>query len=227
MICSDNVAIAERQDALASMLKKLQTFDAPNYILNAFEECLSEHLRCPASNSFCDIQEHQLSQQQQRTLKTATQHQNIIGWDNYLRGYVSIHWCNQTTEMKTRRSKVKWFDRLTDTALSLITTIWKKRNEMVHGKTILEQRQKAREAVLEKVRIIYRENPKLAPRYAAIYEVPLERRLKRSTNTLTTWIDRIHHQRKVSQILFSTLPPGQLTIAEAFRRHVAKTKYPP
>jgi hypothetical protein len=95
---------------------------------------------------------------------------------------------------------------------------------MVHGKTISGQGQKAREAILAKVRLIYRENPKLAPRYAAIYEVPLERRLKKSTNALITWIDRVQHQRKVSQILFATLPPGQLTITETFRHHAAKTK---
>lgn len=100
-------------------------------------------------------------------------------------------------------------------------------NEEIHGKTILEQRQRARVAIQEKVRSIYRENPKLAPRYAAIYEIPLERRLRRSTNALITWIDRIQHPKKVSHILFTTLPPGQLTISEAYRRHAERSKYPP
>jgi hypothetical protein len=83
MKCPDHDATTE-QEALNSMLQKLQTFDTPDCILNILEEHLSDHLRCPASNKLCRQQDQKLTQQQQRNIKMATQHQNIIGWDNYL-----------------------------------------------------------------------------------------------------------------------------------------------
>jgi hypothetical protein len=98
-------------------------------------------------------------------------------------------------------------------------------------KTAEEARIKAREAVLNKVKHLYKHPPKLASRYQSIFNIPMEQRLKRTTKQLTDWLHRIQHQRHVSEVLFSTLPPGQLTLRSAYERKGysthRNTDYPP
>lgn len=55
----------------------------------------------------------------------------------------------------------------------------------MHGKTALEARQKAHQALLNKrVQQIYKQPPKLAKRYSVIMQIPLEDWLRKITNRL-------------------------------------------
>jgi hypothetical protein len=131
--------------------------------------------------------------------KRAITHQNTIRWDNYLWEYISWHWQNIHQQNKGQSKKLHWNDQLAETTITLHITMWWIHNEMVHVTTILEQRQKAREAIIHRVCTAYRENPKLTSHYAAIYEVPLECSLKKRTDALVTWLDRIEHQKQVTK----------------------------
>jgi hypothetical protein len=127
--------------------------------------------------------------------------------------------------------KKSWHQCLTKIILELHKNIWEKRNHHVHGKTIQESRRKAREAVLAKVTELYAKPPRLAPRYQSIYNIPLKQRLCRSTDQLNDWLNRIEHQRHVTEVLHSTLPPGQLTLKQAYLKKGYSTQrnveYPP
>jgi hypothetical protein len=109
--------------------------------------------------------------------------------------------------------------------------IWQDRNQTIHGKTVAESQMKAREAVIKRVNDIYKNPPRLATRYQAITQIPLEQRLHRSTQQLKDWLLRIEHQKRMTSFLNVTRPPGQLTIQQAFRnatnRSRDKVKYPP
>jgi hypothetical protein len=109
-----------------------------------------------------------------------------------------------------------WESKLTSSMLHLHKEIWDGHNTFVHGKTIDESRQKAREAVLNRVNEIYKQPPSLASCYPSIFELPLENRLKRTTDQLNDCLKRIKHQKRESDILHSTLPAEQLTLQNAY-----------
>lgn len=173
---------------------------------------------------------HPMTREHQSQLSTVTHHQNIIGWDNFIRGYISKHWCIPTRPTDTK-SKPKWADKLISLTLQLHKKIWEGRNTHVHGKDNEEARRKAREAILAKVASIYKNPPRLATRYPSVLSTPLEQRKKRTTAQLHEWIHRLQHQIHISNILHSTLPPGQLTLQQAYKKHGYSTHrnvdYPP
>jgi hypothetical protein len=63
---------------------------------------------------------------------------------------------------------------------------------------------------------MYREPPKLAARYHAISQIPIDVQLRQSTAKLKDWLARITHQIKVTYALYNQILPGQLTLQEAF-----------
>jgi hypothetical protein len=94
---------------------------------------------------------------------------------------------------------------------------------------IKEQHQKLRQQTLDKVKNIYKENVKLAPRYQAINAIPLENRLHHTTQRLQQWIARIEHQKTMTDYIGNDAL--QLTLKEAFQRarkqQDISSKYPP
>jgi hypothetical protein len=97
------------------------------------------------------------------TLKKATCHQNIIGWNNFLRGYISKLWIISNSTTDNIKHATKWCDKLTPLMMQLHKKIWDGCNAHVPGKTAEEARIKAREAIINKVKLIYQKLPKLAP----------------------------------------------------------------
>jgi hypothetical protein len=107
--------------------------------------------------------------------------------------------------------------------------IWNDRNTHIHGSSIKEQHQKLRQRTLDKVKKIYKENVKLAPRYQAINAIPLENRLRHTTQRLQQWIAWIEHQKMMTAYIGND--SLQLTLKEAFQRarkqQETSSKYPP
>ena len=167
------------------------------------------------------------------TTRTAIQHQNMIGWENFMCGYISCKWstCYHQTNSKRSQSPTSWSHGFLRSIMDLLVNIWTNRNQVIHGKNAEENRMKAREATIQKVKNMYQNPPKLAPRFSPITIIPLEQRIKRSTQQLKDWMTRVEHQKKVTAFLDATRPPGQLTIHQAFKnataRHDGKAKYPP
>lgn len=60
--------------------------------------------------------------------------------------------------------------------------------------------------------------PSIVRLHKNIFNVSLEHHLKCNNKQLIKWLHRIQQQHHVSEILFSTLPPGQLTIRRAYDR---------
>lgn len=224
--CPDKTATNERHKLLEDAIHELTQKGMPKPIINTLEENLSEILVLQTHKQYNKSK----STPTTTTLETALHHQNLIGWELFLRGYISKLWTT-VTDNDTHESTNRWCDKLLPIIMQLHRKIWDGRNLHVHGKTIEETRLKAREAIINKVKTLYKHPPKLASRYQSILHIPLEQRLRRSTIQLKEWIHRIAHQQHVSEILFTTLPPGQLTLRDAYKRigystH-RNTDYPP
>ncbi len=81
------------------------------------------------------------------------QHQNIIGWGNFLRGYVLSKWerlNNHASNNNTEQWGQKWIILLAKHMLDLHTTIWQDCNQTMHRKTE-EQQLKAREIIIKPI----------------------------------------------------------------------------
>jgi len=225
-------AIISRQTILYSSLEDLVHAHTSIHILQALEEHLTQFLAIPTKNKFnpttsnADTSLH---------IRRAIQHQNIIGWENFTRGYISNKWAKiqqsmTTTDIKYRKRN-DWNTTLVKTVLSLHQKIWQHRNQDIHGNTIAEARALARQNICQWVHDLYKHPPRLAKRYPPITNIPIEQRLRKTTQQLTDWLTRVDHQQKVTKWMETTRPPGQLSIQEAFRnmrRHGnEKQKYPP
>jgi hypothetical protein len=221
--CPEQYAQTERQILLYNKLKELVSLGMPLVYASPLEDKLTSLLAITSKN------EYRNTLIEQSTPK-AILHQNIIGWDNLLRGYASKHW--QSIEAPgTNGTRKTWDKRITGLMIMLYKEIWEGRNNFVHGKTTEETRKKAREAVIARVRDTYKQPPNLAARYPSIFEVSLDNRLKCTTSQLTEWLQRIEHQKKVSAMIRMSLPAGQLTLKQAYQKQgystQRKKEYPP
>ncbi len=233
LTCGTNDAIKHRQTALYETLTNLVKINTSIHILSTLEEILAETLNITSLQKYKSTQP--LDTHCQRSLNTARQNQNIIGWNNFLRGYISKYWAN-TQELSWHGSPPTAKQSMSATnftaaAIDLHRRIWEDRNTFVYGKTIQEAREKLREKVIQQVTQIYQKPPNLAPRYHSITTVPLQARLNKTTKELTDWLARIQHQQKVTELIRSTLPFGQLTLKQAFANHTCLKReghqYPP
>jgi hypothetical protein len=138
----------------------------------------------------------------QKTTHLALQHQNMIGWENFMCGIQE-----------------------------LLLNLWTNRNQTIFGKDAEECRMKAREMTIQKIKLLYQHPPKLANRFPQITAILIKMRIRRTTQQMRDWLTRIEHQQKVTAFLNATQPPGQLSIQQAFRnaidRRCDKAKYPP
>jgi hypothetical protein len=151
-----------------------------------------------------------------------------------MRGYTSLKWsqCQNAQHSQNKRNQTaQWGCTLVKLTLELHMQIWNDRNKAVHGKMVVEAQLKACEAVLRQVKDIYANPPRIAHRFQQIHQVPLDIRLRRSTQQLQDWWHRIQHHEKVTIYLNSRRPPGQLTLHQAFWNHIRYkdtiSKYPP
>jgi len=168
--------------ALREMLNGLPSLGTPVTAIIIFECKLSQWLCVPYMQSF--HRHLPLTHTQDRILTQATRHQNIIGWDNFLRGYISHHWASAyhaITDPNIKTTKTPWPQSAVSAALTLSFKIRSHRNTFVHGKT--------------------NNPPKLHSRYTPITFIPLASRLKSSTGTLKRWLSRIQHQLNVTSRL--------------------------
>jgi hypothetical protein len=165
----------------------------------------------------------------------ASRHQNLVGWDNFLRGYISIYWreCQilfYESSSHRRLSSETWDTNLIKAIVTLYTSLWKDRNRVLHGSTRKEASILLRSRVLNQVRQLYKHPPQLAGQYSTVRSVPLEDRLKHSTTLLQRWLKRVHHQVYMSKFLKDNSSPCQPTTKQAFAQvsHLELTsKYPP
>lgn len=91
-----------------------------------------------------------MPQELYQKLLTDIQHQNILGWDSSLRGFMSTFWEDiyiNAHSLSHSRIENQWAQKLVETMLSLSSDIWKDRKQHLNGTTVVEAKQKLCECV--------------------------------------------------------------------------------
>jgi hypothetical protein len=137
------------------------------------------------------------------SLRPAYCQQNIIGWRNFLRGYISEKWTlaqEQYVSQTKSTLQRKWSQELIKATLELHLGTWQDRNNVIKGISTTEINRVEQDWLLTEVISIYAENFTLDAIFPSISSVPLHIRLQRSAKHLKKWIHKVRHQRKVTHI---------------------------
>jgi len=198
---------------LDDMLHKLEKQGTPNIMLQTFNYMLSLTLNLPYdkvssqwTHDFNSIP---------HVLLWAIKHQNLVGWDNFMKGFISIKWKDvhmQLSRESLQHSSTERDTQLTGAAINLSRGIGEDRNKRLYGENRKDHLVYLRSVILEQVRLVYQYPPKLHKQYARIQKVSLEDRLSRSTIHLIHWLNRIKHQKTISERLFQTQVCSQQSI---------------
>jgi hypothetical protein len=217
LTCSFQGAQAKRTEALYECLKFLENAYTSSHILESLECDLSTLLQVNSTNTHKATVSQTI--EMKRKLTGTIKHQNIVGWENALRGYTSKYWMEPQRQdqhtMKDSKKRPPWNITLIRSLLNLHIKILSDRNTHIHGTSLKGNYQKLRQHTLEQVKNIYNKNAKLAPRYQAINTIPLETRLRHTTQRLQQLIARIEHQKTMTEYLMVN-EATQPTIQEAF-----------
>lgn len=93
-----------------------------------------------------------------RRLEAAIQEQNTIGWNNFLRGFISKKFetvARQSSKPLSRYESFKWTAQLIRAIWDQELDQWRLRNATVHGDTIEIQSQKTREKLITEANALY------------------------------------------------------------------------
>jgi hypothetical protein len=115
--CEAHDAIVFRQQAIHQTLPNLTKHNTSIHIIHVLEDKLTDMMKVPSLQRFHSPTTNWDIKQ---TMQTALKHHNIIGWDNFMCGYM---------------------------------------NQSINRKTILEAREKARHAIIHRVKKVYRNPP--------------------------------------------------------------------
>lgn len=196
--CPSPSACDNRLSLLKQFLRVVLNIGTPVFVIStlAYKLMLTLHLPISKSSTRCE------SLDSETILWLAIQHQNIIGWDNFLRGYISQYWASlhqlSHPDSPPRQVVQNW-----NVQLSIMWyPSWKEYGlEEFHGGSWKESKQKLRERVQEKVWQIYSSHHNLHRRYPDIHSVPLVMRLQQNTTSLQRWLHRIEHQSRISKYI--------------------------
>ncbi len=134
----------------------------------------------------------------------AIKHQNLLGWNTMLRGYISTYWSRAYIDLCEPQQEIpnpSWDISLTSTSTQIYKCIWESRNKYVNRSSKADQSQKVHLCISEQVRSIYKNPPRLHQRVPRIHKVSLEDHLRSPMVQLVHWLSRIQHQKQVSKIL--------------------------
>jgi len=88
-ICPAESAVSQQIEHLRTFLSELESQQTSIYLLTIFEYKLSLILNLMYQQTFTIT--IPASPTQQQILMKASRHQNLVGWDNFLWGYISIY----------------------------------------------------------------------------------------------------------------------------------------
>ena len=131
------------------------------------------------------------------TVTNAVRYQNHIGWGNLMRGRMALCWNKAVSdaikyEVEDIRGKPKdvmqWSTKMVGCILRFGLSLWKERNDMVHGRNRAEQIARRRQAAKRNVKLLYRARSKLrAADRRRLCKDRLKDKLKASTATMEAW----------------------------------------
>jgi len=158
LTCGDPRAVAQCSTLLQSTLQDLLKIGTPIQIVTVLEYKLSLVLNIPYKYNFQPAST--LPPPHHSTLLTAICHQNLIGWDCFLKGYTSIFWNTLVTEVLhstiwPNLTSDTWDIHFIATIIKLHKSIWEDRNKILHGATRMEAHHNERNHLINSVTLLY------------------------------------------------------------------------
>jgi hypothetical protein len=139
LVCPAKSACESRERHVYQALTELSNISTSQCILNIMEEKLCHVMRLPHRALY----KNPALSSSKDAIDRATRHQNLIGWPEFLRGFISKHWikvhrftCNEAGDKK----QPPWHTKITSIVLKLHKDIWEDRNNFVHGQTVTESK---------------------------------------------------------------------------------------
>jgi hypothetical protein len=207
--CQANQAIQQCLSHLTVFLTALNKLKTPVQIVATLQYKLSLLLDIPFEQTYFITM--QSSTSHHYALIQAICHQNIIGWNNFMRGYISTYWAYYIS-IQHPNCIPNWDISLISHILTLTTAIWRDRNRVIHGDTKKAAAALLRERTIRQVYELHQNPPFLHRRYPKITSIPLSERLSRSTTYLQRWLDHVQHQKQITRHIQKTTPCAQTTI---------------
>lgn len=129
--------------------------------------------------------------------------QTTLGWDQFLRGRVSIHWGKVYKYLcpGNQKSTLEWSANLISSLLKYTASLWQFRCGILHGHTKEQSDQKHMEDLKHQVTAAYQEysnDPFIVSRNLSslFTSCSLESRLHQNRDTLTSWLRSFQEARK-------------------------------
>mmetsp|Transcript_23736 Transcript_23736/g.34016 ORF Transcript_23736/g.34016 Transcript_23736/m.34016 type:complete len:562 (+) Transcript_23736:2630-4315(+) len=135
----------------------------------------------------------------------ARRHQSVLSWEGFLQGRHSVYWGKaQALHVRLRKEERKrglpWSQKSVRLIGELVPSLWRKRNELVHGATVAEESARRRQRVEALVTEVYARNPQLLSRFPRVRQVPLEERLRTPVEVLHVWLQQVARQEEVTRM---------------------------
>ena len=205
--CQHKAMAEHREEQIKKIQRKLLRLKTFPVLVHCVKACLKAVER----GEDVDIEVTQLDGPHGTALWEALIEQEYIGYEAFLQGFVSKSWWKaqqifwkEERIVVTKRLQNTWQRHFILSLLEYTRSNWMRRNEFLHGSQTEDTRKKTRERVKTKVKELYdswggtgtREEQKL-------FRVPLQQRLKRSTQNLEIWIDmaesslRRHREKQI------------------------------
>ena len=130
-------------------------------------------------------------------IQEAVEDQAVIGWDNFRTGYLSKKWL-YAQEYHNRINKVSnnrdWNHIITKTILNYTYTVWKFRNDRIHGATIQEEYDKKKEQQKKIIDELYNRKNEYEltdPLQINLFKIGSERQKEQGITATENWIELV------------------------------------
>jgi len=129
--CQNPQTRTNRLDAFTAYLRTLSSIHTPSTIIQAVANHLATILQINSVSYPCPQQlPNPLSMQD------AIKHQNIMGWDMFLRGFISQFWIKayaSFTNLESAQTPRQWSKKFLSSTLTFAHSMWTYRNQTLHG----------------------------------------------------------------------------------------------
>ncbi len=185
MFCCKNPRVIDyRQVEIRAMLTSLSNCTEPEVL-----QLIRVGLESLAGS--CTVQEYQEEFVTNSNLCILVQEQTDIDWDQFAMGRVSKQWRLQGPSVEFSKDPREWVKRLVRETLSLSITLWKFRNQLVHGPHGIASEMEDQK-LQELAEHCYVDIAPWAPATKQwVFEDPLETKLKEPYHLRIAWVDGI------------------------------------
>jgi hypothetical protein len=215
--CPSEAASHHRSDSLAKLKKVLESLRTPLAIVTSIIHGLSAWADSQVKPSLTVHAPSRGSVRPADIILTQafTEQTNELGWEQFLRGRISTRWGAAYTAYTTggrqqQANDLNWATKLILAVWDYAISIWRHRNEEVHGASIEESKHKKLielRSLVEEEYQLYHEDPFIvsASHNSLFLKKSMEDRLKMGCDSLTAWLRSVREAKTYQKVFLASL----------------------